>query len=56
MNYEPAINVWEDMKEKFCGEYLSLYYRAKYLTQSQCGTFQVKANTMNPHPHPISCP
>ena len=56
MNYEPAISVWEDMKEKFCDEYLSPYYRAKYLPQSQCGTFQVEANTMNPHPHPISCP
>ena len=54
MNYEPAITVWEDMKEKFCDEYLSPYYRAKYLPQSQCGTFQVESNTMNPHP--ISCP
>ncbi|KAK9981915.1 hypothetical protein SO802_035285 [Lithocarpus litseifolius] len=44
------------MKEKFCDEYLSPYYRAKYLPQSQCGIFQVEANTMNPHPHPISCP
>ena len=25
MNYEPAISVWEDMKEKFCDEYLSPY-------------------------------
>ena len=56
MDYEPAISVWEDMKEKLCDEYLSPYYRAKYLPQSQCGTFQVEANTMNPHPHPISCP
>ena len=56
MNYEPIISVWEDMKEKFCDEYLSPYYRAKYLPQSQCGTFQVEANTMNPHSHPISCP
>ena len=56
MNYEPAISVWEDMKEKLCDEYLSPYYRTKYLPQSQCGTFQVEANTMNPHPHPISCP
>ena len=39
MNYEPAISVWEDMKEKFCDEYLSPYYQAKYLPQSQCGTF-----------------
>ena len=44
------------MKEKFCDEYLSPYYRAKYLPQSQCGTFQVEVNTMNPLPHPISCP
>uniref|UniRef100_A0A7N2LP70 Retrotransposon gag domain-containing protein n=1 Tax=Quercus lobata TaxID=97700 RepID=A0A7N2LP70_QUELO len=56
MDYEPAITVWEDMKEKLCDEYLSPYYRAKYLPQSQCGTFQVEANAMNPHPHPISCP
>ena len=56
MNYEPAISVWEDMKEKLCDEYLLPYYRAKYLPQSQCGTFQVEANMMNPHPHPISCP
>ena len=56
MDYEPTISVWEDMKEKFCDEYLSPYYRAKYLPQSQCGTFQVEANMMNPHPHPISCP
>ena len=56
MNYESAITVWEDMKEKLCDEYLSPYYRAKYLPQSQCGTFQVEANAMNPHPHPISCP
>ena len=56
MNYEPAISVWEDMKEKLCDEYLSPYYRAKYLPQSQCDTFQVEANMMNPHPHPISCP
>ena len=44
------------MKEKLCDEYLSPYYRAKYLPQSQCATFQVEANMMNPHPHPISCP
>ena len=44
------------MKEKICDEYLSPYYRAKYLPQSHYGTFQVEANTMNPHPHPISCP
>ena len=56
MDYEPAISVWEDMKEKLCDEYLSSYYRAKYLPQSQCGTFQVEANTMNSHSHPISCP
>ena len=56
MSYEPAIIVWEDMKEKLCDEYLSPYYQAKYLPQSQCGTFQVEANTMNPHHHPISCP
>ena len=56
MKYEPAISVWEDIKEKFCDEYLLPYYRAKYLPQSQCGTFQVEANTINPHPHPISCP
>ena len=55
MKYELAISVWEDMKEKFCDEYLSPYYRAKHLPQSQCGTFQVEANTMNPYPHPISC-
>ena len=35
-------------------EYLSPYFRAKYLPQSQCSAFQVEANTMNPHP--ISCP
>ena len=35
-------------------EYLSPYFRAKYLPQSQCGIFQVEANTMNPHA--ISCP
>uniref|UniRef100_A0A7N2KTL1 Retrotransposon gag domain-containing protein n=1 Tax=Quercus lobata TaxID=97700 RepID=A0A7N2KTL1_QUELO len=56
MDYEPAITVWEDMKEKLCDEYLSPYYRAKYLPQSQCGTFQVEGNAMNPRPHPISCP
>ena len=55
MDYEPAISVWEDMKEKLCDEYLSPYDRAKYLPQSQCGAFQV-ANTMNSHPYPISCP
>ena len=42
------------MKEKLCDENLSPYFQAKYLPQSQCGTFQVEANTMNPHP--ISCP
>ena len=46
--------MWEDMKEKFCDEYLSPYFQAKYLPQSQYGNFQVEANTMNPHP--ISCP
>ena len=56
MKYEPTISVWEDMKEKLYDEYLSPYYRVKYLPQSPCGTFQVEANTMNPHPHPISCP
>ena len=56
MKYEPAISVWEDMKEKLCDEYLSPYYHAKYLPQSQYGTFQVEANMMNPHPYPISCP
>ena len=56
MNHEPTISVWEDMKEKLCDEYLSPYYRAKYPPQSQCATFQVEANMMNPHPHPISCP
>ena len=56
MRYEPAISVWEDMKERLCDEYLLPYYRAKYLPQSQYGTFQVEANTMNLHPHPISCP
>ena len=54
LNYELAISVWEDMKEKLCDEYLSPYFRAKYLSQSQCDTFQVKANRMNSHP--ISCP
>ena len=34
MRYELAISVWEDIKEKFCDEYLSPYYRAKYLPQS----------------------
>ena len=42
------------MKENFCDEYFSPYFRAKYLPQSQCGTFQVEVNRMNPHP--ISCP
>ena len=56
MRYEPAISVWEDMKKKLCDEYSSPYYRAKYLPQSQCDTFQVEANTMNPQPRPISCP
>ena len=54
IKYELAISVWEDMKEKLCDEYLSPYFRAKYLPQFQCGTFQIEANTMNPHP--ISCP
>ena len=54
IKYEPAISVWEDMKEMLCDEYLSPYFRAKYLPQSRCGTFPVEANTMNPHP--ISCP
>ena len=54
LNYEPAINVWKDMKEKLCDEYLSPYFQAEYLSQSQCGTFQVKANRLNSHP--ISCP
>ena len=31
IKYEPAISVWEDMKEKLCDEYLSPYFRAKYL-------------------------
>ena len=31
IKYEPTISVWEDMKEKFCDEYLSPYFRAKYL-------------------------
>ena len=56
MKYEHAISVWKDMKKKLCDEYWSPYYRAKYLHQSQCDTFQVEANTMNPHPHSISCP
>ena len=34
MRYEPAISVWEDIKEKLCDEYLSPYYRAMYLPQS----------------------
>ena len=34
IKYEPANSVWEDMKEKLCDEYLSPYYRAKYLRQS----------------------
>ena len=42
INYELAIRSWEDMKEKFCQEYLSPYFRAKYLPQSQCSTFQMK--------------
>ena len=54
LNYEPTISVWEDMKEKFCDEYLSPYLRSKYLSHSQCGTFQVKAHRMDSHP--ISCP
>ena len=54
LNYELAISVWEDMKEKFCDEYLSPYFRTKYLSQSQCATFKIKANRMNSHP--ISCP
>ena len=54
LKYELAISVWEDMKEKFCDEYLSPYFRAKYLSQSQCATFKIKANRMNSHP--ISCP
>ena len=54
IKYELAISVWEDMKEKFCDEYLSPYFRAKSPPQSQFGTFQVEAKTMNPHP--ISCP
>ena len=54
IKYEPAISVWEDIKEKHCNEYLSPYFRAKYLPQSHYGTFQVEANTMNPYP--ISCP
>ena len=54
IKYEPAISMWEDMKAKFCDEYLSPYFRAKYLPQSQCGTFQVEANTKNSHA--ISCP
>ena len=41
IRYKLAISVWEDMKEKFCDEYLSPYYRAKCLPQSQCDTFQV---------------
>ena len=39
IKYELAISVWEDMKEKLCDEYLSPYFRAKYLPQFQCGTF-----------------
>ena len=49
IKYELAISVWEDMKEKLCDEYLLPYFRAKYLPQSHCDTFQVEANTMNPH-------
>ena len=26
LNDEPAISVWEDMKEKFCDEYLLPYF------------------------------
>ena len=54
IKYEPANSVWEDMKKKLCDEYLSPYFRAKYLLQSDCGTFQVETNRMNRHP--ISCP
>ena len=54
IKYELVISAWEDMKEKLYDEYLLPYFRNKYLLQSQCGTFQVEANTMNPHP--ISCP
>ena len=32
IKYKPNISVWEDMKEKFCDEYLSPYFRAKYLS------------------------
>ena len=42
LNDEPAISVWEDMKEKFCDEYLLPYFWDKYLSQSQCDNFQVK--------------
>ena len=43
LKYEPVISVWEDVKEKLYDEYLSPYFRAKYLSQSQCATFQVEA-------------
>ena len=42
MKYEPAINVWEDMKEKLCDEYWLPYYWAQYLPQPQCVLFKLK--------------
>ena len=46
IKYKPLITAWEDMKEKFCDEYLSPYFWAKYLPQSQCGNFQDQSNSM----------
>ena len=37
---EPAITDWEDMKAKLQTEYLSQYFRAKYLPQSYYGNSQ----------------
>uniref|UniRef100_A0A7N2KPN2 Uncharacterized protein n=1 Tax=Quercus lobata TaxID=97700 RepID=A0A7N2KPN2_QUELO len=32
------------------------FEQANFANNIKCGTFQVEANAMNPHPHPISCP
>uniref|UniRef100_A0A2N9HRK7 Retrotransposon gag domain-containing protein n=1 Tax=Fagus sylvatica TaxID=28930 RepID=A0A2N9HRK7_FAGSY len=43
---EPAITEWEDMKAKLQDEYLTQYFRAKYLPQSSCGHSQDRKDNL----------
>ena len=42
INYEPAISSWEDMKEKFCQEYLSPYFKLSIYPNLSVVIFKLK--------------